>query len=278
MGDPEFELHAFMSYGGGFGDVSCSGAERNGTQYYWDYNNPPSSWTGNVLVVLESAISFGQVEYQVWEDDTGACTASGGRPPDTDTPTKNIITGTSAAIGWYYTDTKGNPIKILAKILAAVPIVLTLGGSIQDDDLVGVVSGPTAGCHPASGSSQHSVVRSGSTVGYVNLDFRFADARSPLCAPEPDPLPNGSVTITGRSTVRPNVLCLYSAASSAGTAPFTFDWYKDNGYIGTGAELTFNTGSSSFALQVIARDASGRTGYSLTKTVTVTSSTTVCAY
>ena len=61
MGDPEFEVHAFLAQGTAFTDVSCAGEARAGTAYYWDHNNPALPWTGNTLIAAEAAVSFGQI-------------------------------------------------------------------------------------------------------------------------------------------------------------------------------------------------------------------------
>lgn len=46
----------------------------------------------------------------------------------------------------------------------------------------------------------------------------------------PDPL---QISTGGRSAVRPNVICSYSAQAQGGTAPFTFRWYKNSTLVRT---------------------------------------------
>jgi hypothetical protein len=277
MGAPEFEIHAFLNQSGEFTDVSCGGEQRTGTQYYWNYDNPPNAWTGNLLVALESSISFGQVEFQVWEDDTGACATSGGRPPDTDAATWNNAKNVAAAIGWYFIEAP-TWYKKLAKIIAAVPIVLNLGGFIHDDDLVGIVDGPSGGCFPSTGPAWFALraVQGGGSTGLVALDMKFADSRSPVCPPGPAPLPDGAVTLTGPNAVKPTQSCLYTGGASGGTSPYTFTWYRNSVYIGSGSEINVGPLSPSFALSVVGTDATGRVGVSLTKTVTVSSGAPMC--
>ena len=97
-------------------------------------------------------------------------------------------------------------------------------------------------------------------------------------APPPPPL---TITLTGPSSVRPTSTCLWTAASSSGTAPFTYSWYVNGVGVNNGssnpAELIYQNSGSSFTVSVDVYDAVGASG-SASKSVTISSTAPVCHF
>jgi len=92
--------------------------------------------------------------------------------------------------------------------------------------------------------------------------------------PPPPPSPI-TASISGPRSVKPNVYCTWFASASGGHPPYTYTWYKNSGYAGTGSEIQLHTGTSSFYLKVTATDAWNERGNQEIY-VTVTSSARVC--
>lgn len=84
-----------------------------------------------------------------------------------------------------------------------------------------------------------------------------------------------TVSISGPSSVRPNVTCTWDVSATGGTAPYTYNWYKGAVWEGSGSELSMATGSSNFALRATAGNADFRTRAD-TLNVTVTSGAPIC--
>jgi hypothetical protein len=104
-----------------------------------------------------------------------------------------------------------------------------------------------------------------SPLGGIRQDFGFIKTFNPPLV----------ATMTGASTVRPNVTCTWRATVTGGTMPYTYDWRRNTVSVGSGNQYTANTGTSGFYLQVIVTDAaSGAT--QAARQVTVSSSAPVC--
>lgn len=94
----------------------------------------------------------------------------------------------------------------------------------------------------------------------------------------PSPL---DVVVGGRTTVRPNSLCSYSATAMGGTAPFTFRWYKNTSLVRTATtttpydDRTQNTGSTSFWMTASVTDGDGAVARDSVR-VTISSSASLC--
>ena len=140
--------------------------------------------------------------------------------------------------------------------------MMNFGSVVHDDDLVGIVSGPSQGCYNPTGPMGFSLLRDGGNHGWVSLDMRLGDGRDPLCPPTPPPLPAGSVTHSGPSSVRPGSQCRYTGAASGGTGPYTLSWCRNGVFIGPGNDIDVAALSPSFSLYVTAVDATGRSGSS----------------
>lgn len=116
-----------------------------------------------------------------------------------------------------------------------------------------------------------TAVDGGSTGWDDHFGYGRVDAYSAISY-TPPPL---SVSISGRSTVKPNVSCEWTAVPSGGTTPYTYSWTKNGSYAGSGSSLTTSFSSSgTLGVQVTDGAASQASG---SKSITVTSNTTTCA-
>jgi len=248
-GQPEFEVHAFVQNSvGTFIDLQCAGHDQSNPLYY-DQNG--DDWSGRVLVILEEGIGLHQVEFQVWEDDYQACAWNAGRPPHTTDHTANDIKNLAAKIFQAYIDTG---VKQIASILMVVPGLLDLGFALNHDDPVGVVSltGPETGCWPATGPAAFDIKRpsDGARVGTVDLDVTFGH-RVPLCP--------FSVAIGGSGAPTEYTDETWVAGGIYGTTPYTFNWYVDGQFVGTGTSYRQHVNATSFEIRLDGTDAVGAT-------------------
>jgi len=76
-----------------------------------------------------------------------------------------------------------------------------------------------------------------------------------------------TVHITGKFNVKPNRICVWTAAVTGGNGTYAYTWKKNGVVVGTSRSDTLNTGSSSFALTV--RVVSGTQAASDSANVTV---------
>jgi len=102
--------------------------------------------------------------------------------------------------------------------------------------------------------------------------FRMEALKVWITNPPPSPTPQ---IAWGPNEVRPNVTCSWEATASGGTPPYTFEWYVNSVYAGSGTYLEYTNAGSTFTLQLTVRDASSGFG-STSQTVTVNSSAPVC--
>lgn len=267
-GQPEFELHSFVQNSAGtFVDLQCAGAERSGAL---EYDQNDQIWTGRVLGILESAIDGDSVQFQVWEDDTGPCTDTGGRPPKTDATTKSQIANYAARfIGVII---QGN--KVL-KAAQGAALAIDLSTVSQKDDFVGFIGleGPSQGCWNSTGpSSFHITDASGGSEGTAALDWTFGE-RDPVCQTA-EPLPYGSVRIWGPTQVRPNSLCYYYSTVTEGTSPYSYQWFNNSSPIGTSSDINYGY-YSDYDLILVVHDANERAGLE-TLHITVSESAPIC--
>jgi len=253
-GVPEFEVHTFKrDVYGTFVDLQCASAGRSSPLYY-DQND--EAWSGEVMLVLATGIRGDSVYYQVWEDDTEPCTASGGRPPKTSSATKAAIA--SAGAGYARTIYDAATGNWISSALTGAMTTLNLVVSAQRDDFVGFIS--LEGCWSATGSSNFAIKdEDGDVQGYAALDYRF-DERTPVCT-APEPLPYGSVNILGPTEAPPSSECYFESYITGGTAPYSqYRWYRGGQQIGTGTTVTVDTYSSDFDLKLSVYDDDGHPG------------------
>jgi hypothetical protein len=250
-GAPEFEIHAFVqSNSGSFIDTECAGAEQNAPLKY-DQNG--EYWNGRVLVILETGIGTHQAEFQVWEDDTGACKPGEGRPPRTTGATRQAFSNFGARVLTVMLEQILSKKQILAVILS-IPAVFDLIAALNYDDPVGAVShiAPQPGCWPESGPAQFSIVKpsNGQTVGTVYLDITFGQ-RTPLCP--------FTMSWAGATTPYEYTDAAWEAWPAYGKAPYTFSWYRNGTLVATGPSYAANVGGIDFQLRIDGTDALGAT-------------------
>lgn len=137
----------------------------------------------------------------------------------------------------------------------------------------------------AASAGAYSFSKSWASAGTHTVSARVVP---PAASPYPTPytLPIAvevavplTVNITGPASVRQTVYCLYSAAASSGTAPYTYNWSGMNG-TPSGDSFTLNTqgyGLGTYTLSVGVIDSRGIAG-TKSKTVTISTSAPVCLY
>ena len=184
MGDPEFELHAFVENASGdLEDVSCAGNGQS-SPYKADFND--GVWTGEVMIISEEDADTGYVELQFWEDDNDGCTSSGGRPPKvTDPDWDDLLEMASTGYKAYEYFQSGQWWKLLGAGGGFLKAGYDFYESVNNDDLVGLIKWPPAGCWPESSGPIYGPVLSEDSghalQGYVKLDNNFA-ARDSTCS------------------------------------------------------------------------------------------------
>lgn len=248
MFGPEFEIHGLAPSGFSFNYVTCSGAEAPAPRQY-DHND--DSWSGEVLILVATALTApGSAVFEVWEDDSGPCTASGGVIPDMDGPTiqqLSILAGTVIGVLAVPPGTW----KIVSAALST-PAVWNVLAAIHQDDFVGRLNVPTH-CWPAQfGPRTFSIDNEdGGVEGNASIDFRFAVQRDPICPPSP--------SILGPGLVQEGSQGSWQAAVTSGVAPFTYAWYRDGAPVGSGTSYTTQV-TESFNLRLDVTDSLQRTG------------------
>lgn len=240
-GDPEFEVHVFVqdTTTGDWEDVSCAG-EGKSAPYYFNQVEL-YTWSGEVLLISEAAVSGNKAHFQVWEDDSARCGDAGGQPPKTDSGTLSDMEDLSLPANvndwtWWQVGLKA----------AGDVVVAALSGT--NDEFVGVMAWPPVECWPEATGSVYTEIKglNGVEVGYAALDNTF-DSRTPLCVLE--------TTISGPSYIEycpewfiPDPEANFTAGVSGSSGTPTFEWYfgddvetgASSGYTIPNEELTYD--------------------------------------
>ena len=277
-GAPEFEVHLFQTdVDMEYIDVICAGEAQ--TPPYQYNTEETQDWSGEVLLATEGRLALSpNNQFQVWEDDTGACTATGGRPPDTQSATVSQYANWASAV--LNVATSNNTVSLIKAIVNFIPATYTFAGAFFEDDEVGTLTLAT-GCWPSSpGPVMFSIISSESghpTTGWVLLDYRFGGARDPICPPPPPPPPPSvSVTISGPSPVPAYASCPYIGGASGGADPYSYSWSVDGAPAGDGSNLIYYSNSgTSFTVTLTVTDANGLSG-STAMSVSVDPNLTSC--
>ncbi|HKR56938.1 MAG TPA: hypothetical protein VJS20_11615, partial [Gemmatimonadales bacterium] len=142
-------------------------------------------------------------------------------------------------------------------ILLAIPVAYDIITAQIRDDPVGIISltGPQAGCWPETGPTEFWIKQPGSggtatTRGRVTLDVTFG-TRDPIC--------DFSVVIGGTGTPTEYTDVEWLAGGFYGTAPYTFEWYRDGVLVGTGSTYAEHVNATTFELRLEGTDALGST-------------------
>jgi hypothetical protein len=207
------------------------------------------------MLVLGAGIQGDSVQIQMWEDDTGACTDVGGRPPRTSSATASQIAAWSArGVAIVFT-----PNPIIQAIQGAALAIDLLTGGLHKDDFVGflMLDGAAPGCWPETGPARHSIRNlSGGIEGTANIDWTFGE-RSPLCPPGPPP--TYTATISGPWDVQPYASCSWTVSTNLPSPPYTHVWTVDAVPLGDDAPWFQHTaGSTAFQLAVSITNALGQ--------------------
>lgn len=186
LGDPEFELHTWQQQPSGeVKDEICAGAERS-SPYFWDMNSV--TWTGSVALGTQATLDTAWTVFQVWEDDTDACTSTGGRPPkvtyDTWDTVEDAVKLSTAIHGVLIA---GSTFLQLSAGFMAAGLAWEYVQNLTHDDWVGNLMGPEFGCWPPreDGPARYLIkddTASGSPVKGDAMINPTYGIRDPLCA------------------------------------------------------------------------------------------------
>jgi hypothetical protein len=211
-GAPEFEVHVFVRNAAGtFIDLQCAGEEQS-VPFWYNHDTSDEPWKGEVTLILEDGIGTNPVQFSIWEnDDPGGyeCTPNSGRPPEVDNGVIDNYSVWGARPVTRVTSSGGTQVVSIDTRPLAVALADESAG--DDDDEVGELQFAGGSCWPEQGPVRFNLYLSGpghTNTGNADLDFRFGE-RDPVCQapPSPDPLPSGSVSISGPSQVLPNDFC-----------------------------------------------------------------------
>jgi hypothetical protein len=262
LGAPEFEVHLFQTdIDMEYIDVICAGQEQVPP---YQYNTEQELyWNGEVLLATEGRLALSpNNQFQLWEDDTGPCTPTGGRPPDTESATvSQYATWASAILNLV---TAEGTVATIRAVLNFVPATYNFASAYLEDDEVGTFT-IAGGCWgAATGRQQFDIISSKSghpLTGWATLEYRMDATREPLCPPPPPPPPTPNVTINGASYTQPYSQCEYWTNVYGGTAPYHYAWEADGSPVGGNNSYYFHTaGENSFTLAVTVTDANGAVG------------------
>jgi hypothetical protein len=247
LGDPEFEVHAFLpNANGALVDESCAGEGRSDS-YYYDQDDG-TTWTGEVKLISKAAMDLQSdadtvfAEFQVWENDVDACGASSGQPPWGSTAEWSALGAMALdalafTLAWHLGDWEwAMPIGL--EFLRNSYVFTT---SLNNDDLVGVIEWPPAECWPESTGPIFGYIRSPDTGypirGGAKLDNSYAD-RSTVC--DLSASMTGPTAITTCPTMlEPDPPAEYSASYyGGGSGTATYQWVLDGYHVSTSQNYT----------------------------------------
>lgn len=108
-------------------------------------------------------------------------------------------------------------------------------------------------------------------TGYCSASYFAMDTKAvSVDIYTPPSSPTLSVSISGPSTIQVSATCTWEASASGGNGTYTYSWYNDNQYVGSGS--TYSGGrlsgstSNTFTLSVVAQASNGYGSASLTVT------------
>jgi hypothetical protein len=253
MGSPEFEVHTFQVQPSAIiEDVICSGADMS-APYYWDMNS--STWSGNVMLATQAILDTVHLEFQMWEDDSGACTTSGGRPPKTSSSVWSELESWAKAIVNLELQLVAGQVwqtKVNAWITAA-SLTYALGSGVMEDDFVGVMEGPLFGCWYTDDENEFRIYEEdgGALKGKADVEVTYG-IRNPLC-----PV---TASISGPNLVyncdpqppTPDPATYYVDVTG-GDGSISYQWYEDGSPKGTSSShqlVNYSVGTREVSVKV----------------------------
>lgn len=251
-GDPEFEVHLFQTdVDMDYHDQVCSGQAQDNIHYRWN-TEETQDWTGDVALATEGRLLLSpNNQFQMWEDDTDACTTTTGRPPKAHAFTRAEMANMASALLRTAATQGGGVIGLIQTILNIIPVAYTWFDDGDDDVGIFELPGQCWPTTPGPVTFHIRSVRSGHPInGWVKLEFRgITGAREPWC-----PL---SVSISGPSGVNGGQYNEWTANPLNGSQPYTYQWYMDGSPVST--EQTFGTYAPGvdFTISVTVTDGAG---------------------
>jgi len=252
-GDPEFEVHLFQTdVDMDYLDQVCAGQAQDNINYRWN-TEETQDWTGDVALATEGRLLLSpNNQFQMWEDDTDACTTTTGRPPKANAFTRSEMANMASALLRTAATQGGDVIAFIQTLLNIIPVAYTWFDDGDDD--VGIFELPGQCWPTAPGPVKFNIrsVRSGHPInGWVILDFRgISQSREPWCGP--------SVFIDGPSALSPGEEGTWNANPVNGFPPYTYQWYLNDSPAGTGQTFSTSAGGESFEVSVTVTDRDGK--------------------
>lgn len=281
-GDPELEIHTNWRLSGDTlakfgqcsgedaGNPSRAGPGIKSTAY--EYNQDNNTWSGLVRIIDSAqAVAAEAVDsiitYWVWEDDAVKCEVHVGNAYDPDAFYKAVVGPIRRGHRNKWSNYSRDPVeKWIVKTVWNI-IQGIVGGA--NDDFVGLMA-DTAFTHASYTDANMTIINpTYGTVGRAML------SRYDAPPPPPPPPPPLTVTLTGPASVRSGATCLWTAASTTGTAPYTYSWNKSPNLSSIPGELAWQNAGSAFTVTVTVQDAVGATGQN-SKSVTISGSAPLC--
>lgn len=250
-GNPEFEVHLFQTdVDMDYLDQVCAGEAQDNLNYRWN-TEETQDWTGDVALATEGRLLMSpNNQFQMWEDDSDACTTTAGRPPKANAFTRAEMANMASAL--LRATPQGGVIGLIQTLLNIIPVAYTWFDDGDDD--VGIFELPGQCWPTAPGPVKFDIrsARSGHPInGWVILDYRgITQARDPWCGP--------SVFIDGPSSLSPGQEGTWTANPVNGFAPYTYQWYLNDAPAGTGQTFSTSAGGESFEVSVLLTDRDGK--------------------
>jgi hypothetical protein len=207
------------------------------------------------MLATQAILDTVHLEFQMWEDDSGACTTSGGRPPKTSSSVWSELESWAKAIVNLELQLVAGQVwqtKVNAWITAA-SLTYALGSGVMEDDFVGVMEGPLFGCWYTDDENEFRIYEEdgGALKGKADVEVTYG-IRNPLCpvtasisGPNPvyncDPQPPTPDPAT------------YYVDVTGGDGSISYQWYEDGSPKGTSSShqlVNYSVGTREVSVKV----------------------------
>lgn len=244
LGDPEIYVHLAARDSGSTGDFTwtrCSGDAMGlgYSNYQFDQNN--STWTGAVQLATRADADEKEVQFWVWEDDSGRCDGVNDLQPKADTVNWSI--GTYEALVLLLTATELYACHVGAGpgtreacliYLYLFKGLLGLTPHVINDDPIGYATAKPCFDNISGPERFRLEDENGNYTGaYIEIDDGYADRE--LCPP--------TVSIGGDdyACTEGDPIGELSASTTPNSGGLTYKWTEDGVFRGTGSNMLYTT-------------------------------------